>query len=242
MNTKTGTVRAYVGVVGLAALAVLFASLGSWQLDRAAATRETQARFASGAEDAALTRLPAELDESKRFRRVEVRGEYVGEPQFLLDNMLHDGVVGYHVLTPLRVAGVRERLLVNRGWVAAGTDRRVLPDITAAGGARTIVGRLERLPRPGLRLGAAESSSTAAPVVVLQYPTADELSHRLGAPVFGYQVLLDPAAGDGYVREWRAPGMAPERHQVYAGQWWLLAVGALAAAIVIAVKTVRRKP
>lgn len=241
MNTKTGTVRGYVGVVGLAALAVLFASLGSWQFDRAGASRETQARFRSGAEEIVLTRLPAALDEGERFRRVEVHGEYVGEPQFLLDNMLHDGVAGYQVLTALRIEGARERLLVNRGWVAAGTDRRVLPDVGIADGPRTVRGRLERLPRPGLRLGAADGS-TAAPVVVLQYPTAEGLAQRLGAPVHDYQVLLDPAAADGYVREWRAPGMAPERHLAYAGQWGLLAVGALAAAAVIAVKTMRRKP
>jgi cytochrome oxidase assembly protein ShyY1 len=104
------------------------------------------------------------------------------------------------------------------------------------------LGRLERLPRPGLLLGDAEGYAAAAPVVVLQYPTAEQLSHRLGAPVFDYQVLLDPAAEDGFVREWRAPGLPPERHLAYAGQWGLLAIGALAAAIVLTVKTVRRKP
>jgi surfeit locus 1 family protein len=242
VNTKTGTVRAYAGVMALAALAALFASLGNWQLERAEESRETQARFADGAKDAVLTRLPASLDERERFRRVEVRGEYVGEPQFLLDNMLHDGVAGYHVLTALRVDGARARLLVNRGWLPTGADRRVLPDVTVAGGARTIRGRLERLPRPGLVLGAADSSTAAAPVAVLQFPTAEELAHRLGAPVLDYQVLLDPAADDGYVRQWRAPGVAPERNLLYAGQWWLLAAGALAAAIAVAVKTARRKP
>lgn len=241
MNTKTGSARAYVGAAGLAALAVLFGSLGSWQAGRAVASREAQARFASGAEATVLA-PPAALDEAQRFRRVEVRGEYVGEPQFLLDNMLHGGVAGYHVLTALRVEGLRERLLVNRGWVAAG-DRRVLPDVTAPGGARAISGRLERLPRPGLRLAAAESSTGGAPLVVLQFPTAEQLSERLGAPVAAYQVLLDPAAEGGYVREWRAPGIAPERHLAYAGQWWLLAVGAAGAAIVIAAKTtMRREP
>lgn len=242
MNTKTGTVRAYVAVVALAAVAVLFASLGAWQLERAGSSRETRARFASGAEETALARLPAELEEAQRFHRVEVRGEYVGEPQFLLDNMLHDGVPGYQVLTALHVVGARERVLVNRGWVAGDLDRRVLPDVDVADGVRTVVGRLERLPRPGLRLGEEESSTPAAPVVVLQYPTAEELSHRLGVPVLDYQVLLDPTAPDGYVRDWQPPGMAPERHLMYAGQWWLLAVAALGAAVVLGVKTVRRKP
>ena len=77
---------------------------------------------------------------------------------------------------------------------------------------------------------------------MLQYPTAEALASRLGEPVFDYQLLLDAAAPDGYVREWRAPVLAPERHLAYAGQWAALALGAAAAALVIAFRTARRKP
>jgi surfeit locus 1 family protein len=140
----------------------------------------------------------------------------------------------------LRIRGARERVLVNRGWVPAGGDRAVLPDVGVGTGARTVTGRLERLPRPGMRLG-AETGDERGAAVVLQYPTAAELARRLGEPVFDYQLLLDPGEDDGYVRDWRAPGVAPERHLSYAGQWLALAVGALAAAIVMAVRTVRRK-
>jgi len=55
-------------------------------------------------------------------------------------------------------------------------------------------------------------------------------------------VLLEPTAEDGYVRDWQAPGMAPERHVAYAGQWFALGLGALAAAIVMAVRAMRRRP
>lgn len=220
-------------------LAALFAWLGAWQLRRAETSRAAFAQFANGAEDRALAGLPPALDDELRFRRVEVDGEYVEEPQFLLDNMLHDGAAGYQVLTALRVPGSAERVLVNRGWVPAG-DRAVLPDIGVSGGARTVTGRLEQLPRPGMRLG-EQGVGHGEPVAVLQYPTAAELAQRLGAPVFDYEVLLDPAAEDGYVRDWQAPGMAPERHLAYAGQWWALCLGAVATAIVIAVRAVRRR-
>jgi surfeit locus 1 family protein len=175
-----------------------------------------------------------------RFRRLEVAGELVGSPQFLLDNMLHEGVAGYHVLTALRVLGSHERVLVNRGWVAAGGDRDVLPHVAVAEGSRRVVGRLERLPRPGLRLGAAASEAPRGSAVVLQYPTAADVAAILGEPVLDYQVLLDPAEPDGYVRQWQAPGLAPERHWSYAGQWLALAVGAAAAAVVVLFKAWRR--
>jgi surfeit locus 1 family protein len=237
-----GTARNCVAIVGLLMLGVLFAWLGSWQWQRAEASRATRVQFDEGATETVFATLPNELEDAERFRRLTVHGEYVGRPQFLLDNLLHDGVAGYHVLTPLKILGRREHLLVNRGWVPTGSDRRVLPDVAVGAGLRTVSGRLERLPRPGLRLGADDGASGAADaVVVVQYPTAAELARRLGEPVYDYQLLLDATATDGYVREWRAPGVAPERHLSYAGQWWALAIGAAAAAIVMAYKTTRRK-
>jgi surfeit locus 1 family protein len=229
--------RHFVAVAGLALLAALFASLAAWQSRRANESRATLAQFASAA---AQDALPEALDDSVRFHRVSVDGAYVAEPQFLLDNMLHDGAAGYHVLTALRVAGRSERVLVNRGWVPVGPDRAVLPDVAVATGARTVSGRLERLPRPGIRLGEQRAERSDA-IVVLQYPTAAELETRLGQPVLDYQLLLDADAADGYVRDWQAPGLAPERHWSYAGQWFALCLGALAAAAVMAVKWVRRK-
>jgi len=209
---KSGMASTYWAVVGLLALAALFAALGTWQLRRAETSRTTLAQFTSGAAGGALAALPSELDDGVRFRRVETQGEYVVAPQFLLDNMLHDGAAGYHVLTALRVPGVRPRVLVNRGWVPAGGDRGILPDVDVDAGFKRVTGRLERLPRPGLRLGGDDAGGgSAAAAIVLQYPTAAELELRLGEPVLDYQVMLDADAPDGYVRQWRFPGVAPER-------------------------------
>ncbi len=239
MNNRAA--RTYVAIVGLLAFGALFASLGQWQLRRADESRATRAQFESGISEAPLTALPSSLAEVDRFRRVEVRGAYRRQPQFLLDNMLHDGVAGYHVLTPLRIAGRREHVLVNRGWVPAGGDRRVLPKVAVGDEVRTVTGRLERLPRPGLRLGTIAATERDEGVVVLQYPTGSELAERLGEPLYDYELLLDPAAQDGFVRDWQAPGIAPERNLGYAGQWLALAIGAVAAALVMAYRTARPK-
>jgi surfeit locus 1 family protein len=239
VSAATATPRTYVAVVGLVAFGALFASLGAWQLRRADESRATLARFASGSGEASLTAPPRALDEGMRYRRLAVAGELVESPQFLLDNMLHEGVAGYHVLTVLRVPDLRERVLVNRGWVAAGGDRTVLPDVAVSAAARRVSGRLERLPRPGVRLGAVASETRGA-AVVLQFPTAADVAAILGEPVLDYQLLLDPAEPDGYVRQWQAPGLPPERHWSYAGQWLALALGAVGAAIAILFKARRR--
>ena len=193
--------------------------------------------------DEATVDLPRELDEDLRFRRVEVRGELVAEPQFLLDNMLHDGVAGYHVLTALRVAGRSEHVLVNRGWVADGrrSARVARRRHRAATCGPSQAGSSDCL-GPGMRLGADDASDAAAvPVAVLQYPTAAELARRLGQPVYDFELLLDAAEPDGFVREWQPPGVPPERNVAYAGQWFALCLGAFAAAVVMAFRTARRK-
>lgn len=233
--------RNYAAIGALLMLGALFASLGAWQLRRADTSRATFDSFAAGAVEAPLNVLPHALDGAQRFRRIEVRGEFVQEPQLLLDNMLHDGAAGYHVITALRVAGRRELVLVNRGWVPVGTDRSALPDVAVDALPRRVVGRLERLPRPGMRLGAPEPGAAETATIVMQYPTAADVERVLGRPVLDYQLLLDPDEVDGYVRDWRAPGMQPERHLSYAGQWLALAIGAVAAGVVIAWKTARAK-
>lgn len=237
----TGRARTYVAFAALLAFGVVFALLGAWQLQRAAESRAVHGQFESGGSEVVLATLPASLDDAARFRRVEVHGGYVGTPQFLIDNRLHDGIAGYHVLTALRAHGRRQNVLVNRGWVPAGGNRHVLPDVAVDDAPRTVSGRLERLPRPGLRL-AADQEGAGDDVTVLQFPTAEELARRLGAPVYDYALLLDAGEPDGFVREWRAPGVAPERHISYAGQWLALAIGAAVAAIVMLYRTARRMP
>jgi surfeit locus 1 family protein len=228
--------RSLTAVVALLVLGALLARLGVWQWQRAAEAREVEARFAAAASAAPLTTLPADADrESLRFRELELRGEYVPVRQFLLDNMVHDGVAGYHVLTPFR-ANAGGWVLVNRGWVPASPDRSLLPSVTLEGEPATVRGRIERLPRPGLDLGGTGVGHGTAPLEIVEFPTAAEIATGLGHGVHDYPLLLDPDEPAGYVRDWVAPGLSPARHVVYAGQWLLLAVGAVTAAVVIGIR------
>jgi surfeit locus 1 family protein len=229
----------WLAVGSLLVLGGLFVTFGRWQWDRAAESRVRAERFESAAAGQALAAAPSSLtDGVDRFRRLDVGGAYLPNRQVLLDNVVHEGVAGYQVLTPLRADEGSPLLLVNRGWLPAGPDRRVLPDVAVDAAPRRVRGRLDSLPRPGLRL---PSSLPDPPqrVTVLSYPEAADLAALLGEPVHDYQVLLDTDEPDGYLRDWHAPGLAPERHLAYAGQWFLFAAGAVAAAVVIAVRALR---
>lgn len=208
--------RLHWTLLALAGIA-LFASLGRWQLDRAEQKRVLFEGFTAGATE--VTDLPAGLAPVERYQRVRASGRYDASRQFLLDNMPREGVPGVHVLTPL----LREDgsvVVVDRGWIAAGGDRRALPDLPVDGALRTVTGRADALPRPAVELEAPPASGWPR---LVSFPTTGTLADALGAAVHPQVLLLDDGQPDGFARDWQPPGMTPDKHVGYAVQWFGLA-------------------
>jgi len=69
----------------------------------------------------------------------------------LLEDMTHEGEVGFEVLTPLLMQG-GVVALVDRGWVAADANGKA-PDVSVDAKPRSIEASIGSLPEPGLKLG-----------------------------------------------------------------------------------------
>jgi surfeit locus 1 family protein len=198
----------------------LLLALGTWQLNRAGEKQALFDDFAAGGDPIALDASSPGLDGLRRYTPVQATGRFLGARQFLLDNMVEDGQAGYRVLTPLLLAdGVG--VLVDRGWIPRDFSTDVAPVIDVPAEPRTVSGKLDRLPRPGIQL-----ETTLAPgwPKVVQFPSHDELSIALGLQLVPGLVLLDPDQPDGFRREWRPSDFGPERHIGYAVQWFALAI------------------
>jgi surfeit locus 1 family protein len=217
----------------LLGLAVLL-WLGTWQLERAAHARAQFAAYARS--DAEPVALPprSDADALPRYARVRLSGHYLAGRQFLLDNMIHEGVAGYRVLTPFVTAG-GDTVLVDRGWLPAGPSRATPPPVGVGAETRALAGRLDALPRPGIELAAAAGSGDWPRVV--GFPKLAELGAALGQPLYPRLVLLDPNEPDGYLRDWRPGGLAPERHVGYAVQWYALALTLLVGYVIASLRT-----
>lgn len=217
--------------VGFALLLALFFFLGMWQLDRAEQGANLYQQYDEESRLPALTGLApnSDLDEF-RYRWVEVQGEYLSSKQFLLDSMTHEGRVGYHVLTPFKPSNSSDWVLVNRGWIAANPDRKVLPEVSVGEGTRLVRGRADLLPQPGLFLGELADSGFWPQVML--FPTFDALEARFERSLVSYQLLLDTEFSDGFLREWKPRALPPERHIGYAIQWFSFA-GVLAVMIIV---------
>lgn len=235
-------IRGAVLIAGFLVLLALFVSLGAWQLRRAAEKAPLFEQFGTGEDLAAITTpIDSRAVEENRYRRLELRGRYDSSRQLLLDNMIHQGQAGYQVLTPFLPLRAERWLLVNRGWVRADPDRGVLPQIAVSEAVRMIQGRIDTLPRPGLKLAMAVPHEAGSWPQVVLFPTFDELEVRLGEPLFRYQLWLDSEYPDGFVRAWEPRTMAPEQHVGYAIQWFGLAGVVVVMAVVLGVGSVRRR-
>lgn len=205
-----------------AAVAVtVFVLAGNWQRDRLAQKEAQREQLASAAAAPPAT-LPRDVPSwaAWRYRNVEVQGRYDAARQILLDNRVHGGRVGYHVVTPLHLGDGRS-VLVNRGFVAAGRTRDVLPQVPPPEGQVVVRGRINLPPR-FLELG-----QPAPQRVVWQNLDPERYARVTGLAVL--PIVLEEVGGpaDGLVRDWPRPEIAGDRHLVYMVQWYGFAALAL---------------
>lgn len=202
-----------------------FCGLGLWQLGKA------KAKFALQAElDLRSQGTPAELPhqlaaaDTLRYRRFVLRGEYDAGHQVLIDNRVHDERAGYHVVTPMQLAGSNLHILVNRGWVPAAPERRPLPQVVPPAGRVEITGVAVVPPERFFTLGDVPAGKAEA---VWQNLDLQRFRDRVDYPLQPVVIELDAAAPGGYIREWPRPDEHADRNLGYAVQWFGFAAASL---------------
>lgn len=211
-------------LVYLCLMPILLA-LGIWQLDRSEQKRILLQAQEQGiaAQTLKLSAVIEDNADALRYRQGEVSGHYDVAHQFLVDNQVSEGKVGYFVLTPLVLTGGTQAVLVNRGWIPSNPDRSVMPDLQVSNAEVTITGRINHFPSVGIKLAGAEIPTPNWPSVV-QVVDSNVLAEKLGYPLFQFQLELDKELPDGYKRDWHVTTiMPPEQHTAYAIQWFALA-------------------
>jgi surfeit locus 1 family protein len=213
---------------------VLTAALGDWQLNRAAYKAELQTRLAQQQRQPAVT-IGGERIEAAAldYHPVHVRGVFDAAHTVLVDNRVHQGVVGYWVVSPLKIAGSERYVLVKRGWIAAGPDRKHLPGIATPSQEVEIEGIALPANPPVFEL----SRETVAGKI-WQNITVDRYREQYGLDLQPLIVQQRSDTPDGLARDWTAPTFGIERHRAYAFQWFSLALVILILYIAL---NVRRK-
>lgn len=227
--------RRLIAGVAVLLLLALFVHLGQWQSGKADAGLEQRARYAARANDPPVT-IGSSLADAARleFARVVARGEYESAGQFYVDNQIHDGRPGVHVITPLRIAGGETRLLVNRGWVA-WPDRRVPPPaMPPPAGPQTLTGLAAAPAVPAFMWMPDRAEAFPTLWRALDVARFARESGRTVQPVVLY---LEGEAGLVPVRP--APTDKVEMHRGYALQWYGMAVALLLFYAIAALRKAR---
>ena len=205
----------------------LTASLGAWQLRRAAEKLSLQAQWDSVIARAPESLAPKALDDiaARAPVRLRARGQWLNASTVWLENRPHDGRAGFWMITPLRLADEGAAVLVFRGWAPRfPADRLRVPQFAPASGEVDVEG----VAVPGLskllELGKA-SYATPLPAVWqnLDYAVFEAASGIKVARFVVHQT--DPARdGEPLTRQPLRIAAGVDRHYGYAVTWFSLAV------------------
>jgi len=198
--------------------AMLFFSLGLWQIERGQAKTSILAEFEDN-----LRKTPTYLNyESKKWDRVYIRGKWNNSKQILVDNVINRGVAGYKVLTPLRIIETNQLILVDRGWVKQNKYREILPSIELIEAVEVVSGILEY---PELGLVLSDDLVSKEWPKISQTKNLEVLSKEYDEVIYPMILLADPILKNSleYIKI-TPTNMTPIKHYGYSAQWFLMFV------------------
>ncbi len=209
-------------------------NLGLWQLRR---LDERQARNAAVRERETQTAVPIEQADGGEWQRVQATGEYDVDGQVLVRNRSLNGSPGYHVLTPLVLAG-GEGLVVNRGFIPLETsgDGPAVPEPPA--GSVTVDGRVRASQTRG-RFGPRDP--VEGTLTALSRADIARLQQQTAYPLLPFYVELESStpADAGGPTPIPLPDLDDGPHLSYAFQWFIFATLAVIGWVVVVRKSGR---
>ena len=215
------------------------ARLGVWQLSRAAekialqTALDTRGHLAPMT-NADLAREPSEAD-VQHYRPAVLRGQWVVGHTVFLENRQMNGRPGFFVVTPLRLDGRGDSVLVQRGWVPRDIrDRTSLPPVDEPSGAVEVHGLIAPPPSRLFEFSAAQGGAIRQNLDLAAFSAE---IHLPLAPVSVQQNDSAATAGDALLRQWPHPAVDVHKHYGYAFQWF--AMSALMAGLYVWFQLVR---
>lgn len=221
--------RFWLITIAAVAAMVITASLGRWQLSRAAEKEAVQAvldargRMPPIDGRALLAANPGPSPEASSLvhRAVVLEGRWLPQHTVYLDNRQMHGRPGFFVLTPLQLEGSGGGVvLVQRGWAARNfQDRTHLPEVQTSGDTVVRVeGRVAPAPSRLYDFQGGDNAQGSSRI----RQNLDLAAFRIetGLALANLTVLQTGEAGEGLQRDWPVVGAGVDKHYGYAFQWF----------------------
>ena len=220
----------------------VFISLGLWQLDRADQKRKLHADFKERQTSEVINinqdKIIRNRTEDMIWRKFQAEGNFDETVQILLDDQVINNQAGYFVYTPFKLLNENVWYLVNRGWVATGNDRSLLPELSKSSEQVTITGNANHVPVSGISLGKSADEKVAPGFYRLREIRIEHVNDLVGEKLMPYVLNLDSESQHGYVRQWKMPGSGEAVNLGYAFQWFAFAATLLIIYLVVNTKKI----
>lgn len=233
--------RASVVLIATVLGVVATSALGTWQLNRAAEKLALQAALESRE---VLPEVPGDklansLAEarSQHYQRTRLKGHWLTASTVFLENRQMNDKPGFFVVTPLKLSGTDQAVVVQRGWSPRNfVDRAALPSVLTPTGEVEVTGLIAPPPARLLEFAGA------APGPIRQNLELSTYALEVGTTLKPMSIWQsdDPTArnvDDGLLREWPRPALGVQKHYGYAFQWF--ALSALMAGLYVWFRIVR---
>ncbi|MEO6921416.1 MAG: SURF1 family protein [Collimonas sp.] len=226
IDSSSGTRRRFrfrlIPFVATVLLVALGIALAQWQTRRGDQKQLIESKLLQRESEPVLRLGDAAADVDQiEYRRLALRGEFIGGWPVYLDNRPLNGVAGFYVLMPFKIAGSDSYVLVARGWLPRDpSDRSKLPSYPTPAGTVEIEGLARRDFGHVMQLGDA---SPLQPQAIVQNLGITGFAAASKFKLQPFVVEQTSDAGDHMQRAWPRPSLGIERHRGYAFQWYALA-------------------
>lgn len=204
--------------------AFAFGRLGIWQLDRAAEKVQEQRALevelnasATPLEDIPAGHLHPSNPEMQN-RHVLLKGEYLNDRTILLLAEFFEGQIGYGVVTPLRLEGSNQLVLVSRGWTTGILPPDTPPYLRPITGPVEVTAQIY-IPATDARIISSQIDASVWPLRMRSLEI-DVISDILDEPLFPFETRLTAGQPGALVRHWPAVNADINQNLSYAVQWF----------------------
>ena len=208
-------------------LIIICILLGFWQIDRGEEKDILYNLFTEQSLSEPVLISSLNMLELKQYARVELKGVYIKNKQFLLDNKINNKKAGYEILTPLLFKN--KIILVNRGWVS-NNSRQTMPDIEIRKENDFITGYIYYYPEAYELM---EDNYLNNWPLIIQNIKINEISQMFNKNVLPYVVVMDQEQTNSFKIQSIHEKNPAIKHYMYAGQWFLFSLIGLVFMIIL---------
>lgn len=195
--------------------------LGFWQLSRADEKASLLALWQQQQSHQPIPLNPSDINQYSAYQAITFSGRYQSKKYWLQEGKINQGQPGYNVIMPF-ILDSGQTILIDRGWVPANPDRRILPSINSPQGNTNIIASIKKNSDSPLT-EEQDNPLKNWPHRILEVDIP-LMAEQLGHAILSKLVVLNKEQVSAFIVLDSPINMPPSKHNGYAVQWFGLSL------------------